>query len=145
MWKLIELSGFRTSSTTHVIIEKFINDNLQFSFLITFTNDFKGDDIYYFIENIKDISKFHNILISKGSILEKINNYKYSLIGKKLMSILDDNNDFYNLEYYNYNPFEIKSYDLSKFNESHLSLLDIIKDRWNGDFSNPYWNELLVA
>lgn len=144
MWKLIEMSGFRTSSTTHAIIQKFINDNSQISFLITFTNDFKGDDIFYFFDNITDISKFHNILLSHGSTFSKISNNKFSLIGKKLLSIFDDDNEFYNLEYFNYNPFEIKSYDLSQFNQNNLSLLDIIKNRWNDDFSNSFWNKLFI-
>ncbi len=126
MLRIIDKVGFRTSSTTYGIIEKYLNlSNGENEFIMTFTNDFNGDDIYYLNS---DISIFFSKL-KKGSSLVREGDGKYTLQGKKLLEI-NEEGEMYILERYNNNPLimpDIKSINLEPTN---ISLLEIFKERW---------------
>lgn len=146
MLKLLEINGFRTSSTTYGAVEKYIDENSNYYFILKFTNFYYADTIYLFKDNIKDISKFNNILRNNGSaIIYNFKSSRFSLIGKKLMEIKDDAR-LYILEDFQVHPYDdeyITYFDIN--DQTDLSLLDIFKIEWSDDFSNPYWLDLLVA
>ena len=145
MLKLIEINGFRTSSTTYGSVEKYIDEKSSY-FILKFTDFYDRNTSYLFKDNIKDISKFNNILRNNGSaIIYNFKSSRYSLIGKKLMEIKDEA-PLYILEDFHQYPYDdenITTFDIGE--QTELSLLDIFKIEWYDDFSNPYWSELLVA
>jgi hypothetical protein len=121
--KIIEITGFRICSTENGIIEKFDNG----IFVFTITNEYNINDIYVFNNsNNDDISKLHNILKINGSIIIK-NKLYYSLIGKNFMSIKNDT-QFYILNNYKNNPYEINhNYDFN-FNLTDSTLTEIFEE-----------------
>ena len=145
MLKLLEINGFRTSSSTFASVEKYVDEKSSY-FILKFTDFYDRSTSYLFKDNIKDISKFNNILRNNGSaIIYNFKSSRYSLIGKKLMEIKDEA-PLYILEDFHQHPYDdenITAFDIGE--QTELSLLDIFKIEWSDDFSNPYWSELLVA
>ena len=141
MWQIVDISGFRTSSTTHGRIIKYKKVGYtDLHFELIFTNDYHQDDEYHFDgDNISEILKFHNILKNNGSsIIYHHNTSQYVLIGKKLMSILEDD-ELFKLEYFSTDPI-ILSIEHFIEESTNEKLVEIFKNQWNDDYSNPYWN-----
>lgn len=146
MWKLLEINGFRTSSSSYACVEKYVDDNSKYYFVLKFTDFFDRSTIYVFKDNINDISKFNNILRNNGSLIfYNFNTSKYCLVGKKLLEIKKDAT-LHILDIYDIHPYDIPvNTDLYSNYVTELSLLEIFKIEWNDDFTIPYWSDLLVA
>lgn len=146
MWKVIDISGFRTTSTTCGYIIKYIKygyDDLHFQ--LVFTNDYHGDEEFHFEgNNIRDISKFHNILKNNGSsVIYAHANNTYKLIGKKLMSIMDDTS-FHILDTYEKHPLDFDNIETFDSEPTDIKLIEIFKEQWSCDYSDEYWNILIA-
>lgn len=125
MYKIVDISGFRISSTTYCMIEKIENiESGLMIYYLSFTNDFTDDTIYVFdSNNISEISKLHDILKLNGSLilLDEETGCRY-LIGRKIFAFKEDVK-LYDLQCYSQNPFEEKITYLQE--ATNLSLYDV--------------------
>jgi|688.fasta_scaffold742795_2 hypothetical protein len=106
MFELIDIVGFRVTTTTDGYIEKFYDLKTKKNvYILVFTGDFVDDDVYYFKKEIKSISRFFNLLKNNGSsVITRYSTGEMILIGKKLEDIKKDV-ELYELIYYNEVPF----------------------------------------
>lgn len=147
MLKLIDISGFRTSSTTHGFIYKYKDIDIEtiVYFKLGFTNDFNPSTMYLFEgDNIHDIAKFHNILKTNGStIIQNCDTNTFSLIGKKLMYCNNIDASFYTLDIFKTNPIEEESFSHFDLQPTMKKLINIFMDEWGGDYTDPFWINLI--
>lgn len=145
MWKFIDMTGFRTSSTTYAYITKYkqIDTSIE-CFKFCMTNDFGPTTEYLFEDsNIYDISKFHDFLKFNGSII--IQDYissQFKLIGRKFMYINKDT-PFYTLRIFNSHPGEESLFSRFDIEPTKTRLIDIIAEEWEMDFEDPYWDMII--
>ena len=92
MFNLIDIVGFRNTSTSRVFIEKYRNlSNNSFHFIIAFRSDILDDEEYYFNENVASISRLFNTLKNNGSsVITKYSSNQVILIGKNIKEIKSD-------------------------------------------------------
>lgn len=125
MFKLLDIVGFRTTSTTCCIIKKYLNiDKNKIEFILSFEHDFDEDSEYYINNNISDISRFFNIVKNNGSLIIKFKQYKTILIGKKISDIKKDV-PLYELCEYSNDPFEETDLDEILIEPTNLKLKEI--------------------
>ena len=106
MFKLLDIVGFRTSSTTFGSVEKYLNtSSKKYEFILTFTFDFTESEQFYFNRNVSDISQFFNLLKNNGSMYVNYRPGHSVLIGKKLHAIKNDA-QMYELCHYETDLFE---------------------------------------
>ena len=125
MFKLIDIVGFRATSTTCGYIEKIYDVKSKKNvFILVFTSDFTGDDLFYFKNDTVAISRFFNLLKNNGSsVITRYSTGEWILIGKKLSEITTSGK-LHELVYYNEEPF-IQLEELGEMEETSKSLKKI--------------------
>lgn len=113
MFNLIDIVGFRNTSTSRVFIEKYRNlSNNSFHFIIAFRSDILDDEEYYFNENVASISRLFNTLKNNGSsVITKYSTNQMMLVGKHIKDIKSDA-VISELALYDTDPFAIGDIDL---------------------------------
>jgi len=113
MFNLIDIVGFRNTSTSRVFIEKYRNlSNNSFHFIIAFRSDILDDEEYYFNENVASISRLFNTLKNNGSsVITKYSTNQIMLVGKHIKDIKSDA-VISELALYDTDPFAIGDIDL---------------------------------
>jgi len=129
MFKLVDIAGFRTSSTTHCAIRKFKNISTDtYEFVLRFTNDFSRSDEFYISD---DISYFFNTLKGNGSDIIEENN-SYVLKGAKLYY----DGWLYNLDSFEENPLNMPEIDSIWLEMSNLTFRQIMEERGWDDLND---------
>ena len=127
MFKIIDIVGFRTTSSTFGMIRKIKNyQTKKIEFLLTFIHDFYDDDMYYINNNTKDISKFFNVLKNNGSCLITYKPNEIELVGKKLLDITKSAK-IYSLCEFNNEP--LIEFDNVNFPPTELSLTELFNEQ----------------
>jgi len=131
MFKLIDIVGFRTTSTTSAIIEKYFNTYThKYEFIISCDYDFQDDKQFYINDNINDISRLFNILKNNGSLIANYRPNTTILIGKKLNDIKKDV-PLYELREYDINPFDEPDLDVILLEPTNMDLKEILYNLLN--------------
>jgi len=129
MFKLVDIAGFRTTSTTHCAIQKYLNTSSgNYEYVINFENDFDRDDVFYITQ---DISYFFNTLKGNGSEIVEENN-RYVLIGSKLYY----DGRIYTLNTYRENPLNMPEIESISLEVSNNTFREIMEDRMGDDLND---------
>ena len=133
MLQLLDIVGFRSSSTTYCIIEKYFNrDSKKNEFLMVFTNDFHGDTQFYLNNDISHISRFFNTLKNNGSMIFYPPRGFPIVLGKKFRLIKNDT-PLFELFQYESDPFTEPELDQMLIESTDLSLADIFRQVFGHD------------